>query len=369
MRFIFLLVMILGLLSPNSVFALESNSINVKIPEFNVWFNNVLINNINNKYPLIVFRDITYVPMTWNYSRFLGLQTTWNNETGLKVIQSTDNSGFELYDQHINNINKLYNAKLADFDIYVNNKEINNNNNKYPLIVFRDITYFPLTWRFAVDEFGWDYKWKAEEGLKITSRISDETEFNNIITILNKTNFNRNYDFKGTVKIGELESLNIEGNHRVEFRDINIGDYSNIEFRSKITLDAPFKYIDDVMINSWDWYYDLSKPMESSFSSISTVSSSSLGSRHLISDFKNHPITLINKYTILGDERKKVKEIKQVNGEKNTSNYIIIFEENSNIKNDSIEVEIDWEKLVLKRIKIKGLDEDYGLYSINLELY
>ncbi|WP_157047331.1 hypothetical protein [Alkaliphilus metalliredigens] len=39
----------------------------------------------------------------------------------------------------------------------------------YPLIIFRDITYFPLTWRFAVDEFRWDYSFSGESGLKIES--------------------------------------------------------------------------------------------------------------------------------------------------------------------------------------------------------
>jgi len=34
-------------------------------------------------------------------------------------------------------------------------------------LIFRDITYFPLTWRFAVDEFAWEYKFTNEDGLKI----------------------------------------------------------------------------------------------------------------------------------------------------------------------------------------------------------
>jgi hypothetical protein len=37
------------------------------------------------------------------------------------------------------------------------------------LLSFRDVTYFPLTWRFVHDEFGWDYQWSDTDGLSITS--------------------------------------------------------------------------------------------------------------------------------------------------------------------------------------------------------
>ena len=39
----------------------------------------------------------------------------------------------------------------------------------YPLLTFRDVTYFPLTWRFAVDMFHWEYSFDSENGLVINS--------------------------------------------------------------------------------------------------------------------------------------------------------------------------------------------------------
>jgi hypothetical protein len=51
----------------------------------------------------------------------------------------------------------------------VNGKVISNSKEQYPLLSFRNVTYFPLTWRFAHDEFGWDYKWNTSGGLSITS--------------------------------------------------------------------------------------------------------------------------------------------------------------------------------------------------------
>ena len=32
---------------------------------------------------------------------------------------------------------------------------------------FRGVTYFPLSWRYAHDEFGWDIKWDAKTGLQV----------------------------------------------------------------------------------------------------------------------------------------------------------------------------------------------------------
>lgn len=53
----------------------------------------------------------------------------------------------------------------------VNGEVIDNSKEKYPLLLFRDVTYFPLTWRFAVDEFGWNYTFDMEQGLQIASKL------------------------------------------------------------------------------------------------------------------------------------------------------------------------------------------------------
>jgi len=46
---------------------------------------------------------------------------------------------------------------------------IDNTKEEYPLLLFRGLTYFPLTWRFAVDEFGWAYSFNHKDGLIINS--------------------------------------------------------------------------------------------------------------------------------------------------------------------------------------------------------
>lgn len=46
---------------------------------------------------------------------------------------------------------------IPTFTVELNGQIVDNQFAQYPLIVYKDITYFPMTWRFAVDEFGWSY--------------------------------------------------------------------------------------------------------------------------------------------------------------------------------------------------------------------
>lgn len=62
---------------------------------------------------------------------------------------------------------KTQTATIIGSKVTVNEKVIDNTKEPYPLLLFRDITYFPLTWRFAVEEFGWNYTFDNKAGLNI----------------------------------------------------------------------------------------------------------------------------------------------------------------------------------------------------------
>ena len=141
----------------------------VSLPTFDVTFNGQLVSSDARQYPLIVYKDITYIPMTYYDTRFLGLATDWNNETRTISIKKADTS-FAYRDYSSDKTNKKSDkAEVCSFNIVVNGKAIDNKKEEYPLLVYRDVTYFPLTWRFAVDEFGWNYSFSHENGLVITS--------------------------------------------------------------------------------------------------------------------------------------------------------------------------------------------------------
>ena len=168
------LVLVLLMLSIN-VFSFAAatavSGLTATIPNFKVTVNNKAIDNINSKYPLLVYKNITYFPMTWNYTQALGLKTSWDAVEGFAISKDTAAATKDVSQDlgFVNDINSPQKVSLANFKIKVNGKEINNASEEYPLLVFRDITYFPMTWRFAVEEFGLKTGWDASEGFSLSN--------------------------------------------------------------------------------------------------------------------------------------------------------------------------------------------------------
>ena len=155
-----------------------AETVTATLPTFPVTLNGVVMEQSNAKYPLLVYKDITYVPMTWEETRLLGLETAWTQAAGLsvdkaKVVQAQSVLQGEYAPYKVDKANeKSHKATVAVGKIRVNGKNIENSKEEYPLLLYRDITYFPLTWRFAVDEFGWDYSFDSKKGLIITPKVT-----------------------------------------------------------------------------------------------------------------------------------------------------------------------------------------------------
>ena len=141
----------------------------VALPSFPVTLNGQTVDNRNREYPLIVYKDITYFPMTWFDSRYLGLENRWSPDQGLTVQQSGITAAYHPYASAKANTASSYRAELAEGPITVNGQAIDNHAEEYPLLSFRNITYFPLTWRYAHDAFNWEYDWSESSGLSIRS--------------------------------------------------------------------------------------------------------------------------------------------------------------------------------------------------------
>lgn len=172
---LFIISLFVFILSTN-VYAKES-SVNITLPTFPVTINGLEIDNNYNEYPLIIYKDITYFPMTYHGSRFLHLKANWyTNGISQGVIFVGYNNEVEdtLEVIKTNKKNKLnYVATIAEYNIAINtlqeNKFLDNSIEPYPILNFREITYFPLTWKFAVEEFGWEYSFTKDKGLVINS--------------------------------------------------------------------------------------------------------------------------------------------------------------------------------------------------------
>lgn len=150
----------------------SSHEVRVHLPAFPVSVNAYSPLIEFNPYPPIVYQNVTYLPMTWDNSQRLGLRLDWNEREGLSIRQEDGKdqpgAGPETGEK-VNDLNQTYQAQLADYPVSVNGKPIHNDEEPYPILSFRGITYFPLTWRFTHDEFGWATAWNAVQGFRLIS--------------------------------------------------------------------------------------------------------------------------------------------------------------------------------------------------------
>ncbi len=137
------------------------------LPAFDVYFNGNKVESDFREYPLLVYKDITYFPMTYFDSRHLGLVTEWDDATRtLNITNESISAALRDYKRQEKN-QKTQQVKICDFNITLWGNPIDNSKEEYPLITFRDVTYFPLTWRFAYELFCWSYEFTPEKGLSI----------------------------------------------------------------------------------------------------------------------------------------------------------------------------------------------------------
>ncbi|MEC0226118.1 DUF5050 domain-containing protein [Paenibacillus alba] len=146
----------------------SEQTVKVTLPTFAVKLNGNNVDNQTREYPLLVYKDITYFPMTWYDARLLGLETTWTVQDGLSVTKGKVTSSYVPYLSGHPNA-KSSKANIPDYAMTINGLAVDNSKEDYPLLSFNDVVYFPLTWQYAHDEFGWDYVWDDAEGLSITS--------------------------------------------------------------------------------------------------------------------------------------------------------------------------------------------------------
>lgn len=160
----------------------------VTIPDFDITLNGEILDCENSEYPPIVYKDITYIPLSWNMNQFMGLVTEFR-PYGYDVVRPdrfyVGNSATrsEILENDIaavkNRHGKKYAAAVAEYQIYIGNGiRVENSSDEYPLLNFRGVTYLPLTWEYAYDVFDWDYSFDKIKGLVINTADAVRPEWN-----------------------------------------------------------------------------------------------------------------------------------------------------------------------------------------------
>jgi len=185
-----------------------------KLPTFTVKVNNTIIDNLNAKYPLLIYKNITYFPMTFNYANALGLTTQWDSKS-FGVLKNASASNYTLSQDLTgnNSVTSSCKAVLPTFNIFVNNKWVNNSTEEYPVFVFRDITYFPMTWKFAVTEFGLNTSWNSMTGFSIVKVEHQDTSVNQTVQNVISIYYDDNYGVPDFGKITNCSLVSGDGTY------------------------------------------------------------------------------------------------------------------------------------------------------------
>lgn len=148
-------------LLPQADAAMRANVVTAKVT-----LNGQVIDNKNAKYPLLSYSNITYFPMTYHLSRFMGVETDWNNAS--KSLNITAGGAQSAYVAEPGKAPRgSVSVTLPSYKVYINNALSNDVDDTWPIFNYNGVTYFPLTFRYAYESFGWGYQWDAENGLRI----------------------------------------------------------------------------------------------------------------------------------------------------------------------------------------------------------
>ena len=151
-----------------------AQTVKATLPKFDVTINSYKIDNAYRKYPLLVYKDITYFPITFHDMQYVGLNSHWTAEEGLQLSVNTMyplRSPYEyIFENQSKKNSQTLTATIATGPIKINGQTINNKNEKYPFLVFRNITYVPMTWTYGYKEFGWGYEFSSKTGLMIETK-------------------------------------------------------------------------------------------------------------------------------------------------------------------------------------------------------
>ncbi len=201
----------------------QAETLRASIVTAPVTLNGQKIDNSSAQYPLLLYSNITYFPMTWHLSRFMGVKADWNEAKRELRISATGERGPYVPDTGHGAKSGRVSAVRPEYAIVLNDAYINNAVENWPILNYKGVTYFPLTYRFARDLFGWQYQWDPENGLRIdtsTAIVPDPTEpdsgspaLDAALTILN-AEYLTDRRVVGTLS-GEGEETGFSGSFRV----------------------------------------------------------------------------------------------------------------------------------------------------------
>ncbi len=149
----------------------KPSGMTASIADFQIILSGTKINNSALQYPVLSHNYITYIPMTYNTARTLGLETEWDGSS-LWISQKGD----AVYINDVvgsNTLGQSNAVKKVDFDVYINSQLLTQDAN-YPFLDYKGITYLPLTSDIA-NRLNLSVQWNDATGIKVAPKTVQST--------------------------------------------------------------------------------------------------------------------------------------------------------------------------------------------------
>lgn len=198
-------------------------------PNFNVYINGELVPS-QSKFPILTYKGITYFPLTSDYAKALGLFSNWDQSKGLTISRINEIKPV-VFPEFQDNKNKKFIADLVSFPVTINAKQISNSTQTYPLLNYQGITYFPLTWEYAVNEFGIVMNFDAQKGLKLFS-IKDKNTLD-LLRAIDQSYFS-NFKFQAKMNNQIFTGTHFASNKNGFFAIQNVVTENNQTFKARL---------------------------------------------------------------------------------------------------------------------------------------
>lgn len=226
------IIILLGI--PKETLAQENDTYIMHLPSFNISIMGNEVDNLHNRNPILVYNGITYIPVTDTYGKALSFEGNWS-QRGLTINASKEPGQFIQDKSVINDINQKYHAVKPSFNVYLNEMTINNKISNYPILVHKDITYFPLVEEYLNKGLNISVKWTEDYGLIISSKANKEEVDNaknqdiNLNKILKKSIRDKLEKPSGAITKSDLLSIK-----SLNLSTQNLNNLSGIEYLANI---------------------------------------------------------------------------------------------------------------------------------------
>ena len=136
----------------------EPTPIHALVADFDVYMEGNRLEHRDTSYPLLVYKGVTYFPMTYDSVHRLGLTSSWMD--GVFYLAHCPNARYEQisapsWRKAVDSID----GETVSYPIYLNGRLLVEQG-EYPVFNARGITYFPLTWDYATKELGLEIQWR-----------------------------------------------------------------------------------------------------------------------------------------------------------------------------------------------------------------